>query len=196
MSDTPERSHAPEVEESTTMHVILEYPAAPDVTRAIQLAFAHAGIDARLRAAPRRREFESSVWRVVVNAPLHELVVALDGPRFSRATALKRLVEDISSAWSHGPDGHIEVGPRGKERRATGGVLLTPDLPETAYTRLVTLAASTLDADRLLLWDPQQEDWTAFDSVIPDIAPVGSSAAEGASDVAGEAMQRRFRRGR
>lgn len=196
MSDTAERSGPPEVEESTTMHVILEYPAAPDVTRGIQLAFADAGIDARLRAAPRRREFESSVWRVVVNAPFHELVVAIDGPRFGRATALQRLVEAISDAWAQGPVGHVEVGPRGKERRATGGVLLTPDLPEQAYTQLVGLASTTLDSDRLLLWDPQLSDWTAFDSMLPDVAQVATSPAESAPDLAGEPTQRRFRRGR
>jgi hypothetical protein len=173
------------------MDVILEYPATPNETRGIRLAFAKAGINARLRAAPRRRESESAVWRLVVNAPLHELLVATGAPRFAVARAVQRLVADIGAAWGHRDGGHVEVGPRGVGRRATGGVLLTPELPGEAYARLVLLAASTLDPERLLLWDPDIADWSTFDSGVPE--PVGS-AAQGAADLGGERVQRRFRR--
>ncbi len=181
-----------EVEDPRAVHVILEHPATPAETRAIQLAFARAGVNARLRAAPRRREVESAVWRVVVNAPLHELMVAMSVPRFGMPQALARLVREIGDAWAQGPGGHVEVGPRGVGRRATGGVLLTPDLPPQAYVSLVGLASSTLDPDRLLLWDDDAAEWRAFDALWEP----ARSAAEGGAHVGGERVERRFRRGR
>lgn len=173
------------------MDVILEYPATPDETRAIMLAFAAVGIDAALRAAPRRRAVESPAWRVVISTPLHELLVSLDVPRDGAARAMQALVVRIARAWRQGPGGHIEVGPRGTSRRATGGVLLTPDLPAEAYDRLVRLATGTLDAERLFLWNTDSSDWSTFDIDVP--AGVTSSPQR-STDVAGERVERRFRR--
>ena len=173
------------------MDVILEYPATPDETRAIMLAFAAGGIDATLKAAPRRRAVESTVWRVVVSTPLHELLVSLDVPREGAARALQALVVRIARAWRQGPSGHIEVGPRGTRRRATGGVLLTPDLPDEAYDRLVRLATGTLEAERLFLWNTDAGDWSTFDVDVP--AGV-TSGPQRSADVAGERVERRFRR--
>jgi hypothetical protein len=173
------------------VHVILEYPATPAQTRGIQLAFARAGINAKLRAAPRRREFESPVWRVVVSAPLHELLVGMGVPRFGMARSLRDLVLALDAAWGLDRHGHMEVGPRGVNRRATGGVLLTPNLPDEAYNRLVQLAATTLDPERLLLWDRELGEWSTFDSGVPEPA---RSAVKSGANVGGEGVQRRFRR--
>jgi hypothetical protein len=173
------------------LDVILEYPATPDETRAIMLAFAAGGIDAALRAAPRRRAVESPVWRVVVSTPLHELLVSLDVPRAGAARALQALVVRIARAWRQGPSGHIEVGPRGARRRATGGVLLTADLPIEAYDQLVKLASGTLDAERLFLWNAESGEWSTFDVDVPVEVASGSQRS---ADVAGERVERRFRR--
>lgn len=175
----------------TDVDVILEHPATPDVTLALSRAFADFGIAARLRAAPRRRVVEGTAWRVVISVPLHELLVALRTPRGKWPATLGDLVARISSAWAAGPAGHIEVGARGVDRRATGGVLLTPDLPHVAYERLVHLASGTLDPDRLILWDPDAADWRTFDVDVP--VAVGS-AAEGGADLAGERAQGGFGR--
>ncbi len=106
------------------MDVILEYPATPDETRAIMLAFAAVGHRRRPEggAAAGRRE---PGLAVVISTPLHELLVSLDVPRDGAARAMQALVVRIARAWRQGPGGHIEVGPRGTSRRATGGVLLT-----------------------------------------------------------------------
>ena len=173
------------------MKVILEYPATPDETLALSMAFSDVGIPARLRAAPRRRAVESSVWRVVISAPLHEVLVGFGGPRAARAQTLERLVAGIADAWSQGPVGHIEVGRRGRDRRATGGVLLSPDLPPVAYTQLVQLAAGTLAPERLFLWDGDVAEWITFDAEVPVGAPL---RAERDPDVDGERVERRFRR--
>jgi hypothetical protein len=179
------------VEERSRVKVILDYPATPDETLALSMAFSDVGIPARLRAAPRRRAVESSVWRVVISTPLHELLVGFGVPRAALPHTLQRLVTRVSDAWSQGPAGHIEIGPRGHTRRATGGVLLTPDLPPIAYTQLVGLAAGTLDAERLFLWNADIGDWITFDADVPVGAPLG---AERLADVAGERVERRFRR--
>ena len=92
---------------------------------------------------------------MVISTPLHELLISLDVPREGAARAMQALVVRIARAWRQGPSGHIEVGPRGMRRRATGGVLLTPDLPPEAYDRLVRLATGTLDAERLFLWNTE-----------------------------------------
>lgn len=179
------------VEQTQRMNVILEYPATPDETLALSMAFSDAGIPARLRAAPRRRSNESSVWRVVISSPFHELLNAFGVPRAALPQTLQRLVVRVGDAWSQGPGGHIEVGPRGRDRRATGGVLLTPDLPPIAYNQLVRLAAGTLDAERLFLWDEGANDWFTFDADVPVEV---LSGAERRSDVASERVERRFRR--
>ncbi len=173
------------------MKVILEYPATPDETLALSMAFSDVGISARLRAAPRRRATESSDWRVVISTPLHELLVGFGAPRAAQAHTLERLVARVADAWVQGPVGHVEVGPRGRTRRATGGVLLTPDLPAIAYTQLVQLAAGTLDVERLFLWDTDIAEWITFDADVPVGAPLG---AERHANVAGERVERRFRR--
>lgn len=180
-----------DVEERSRVKVILEYPATPDETLALSMAFSDVGIPARLRAAPRRRAVESSVWRVVISAPLHELLVGFGVPRGARAQTLERLVARVADAWSQGPVGHIEIGPRGRTRRATGGVLLTPDLPPVAYTQLVERAAGTLAAQRLFLWDGDIAEWITFDAEVPVGAPLGP---ERHADIAGERVERRFRR--
>lgn len=179
------------VEEATRMNVILEYPATPDETLALSMAFSDAGIPARLRAAPRRRSNESSVWRVVISTPLHELLNGFGVPRAALPQTLERLVARVSDAWSQGPVGHIEVGPRGRKRRATGGVLLTPDLPSIAYNQLVALAAGTLESERLFLWDGDVSEWITFDADVPVGVPSGPEAR---ADRDGELIQRRFRR--
>ncbi len=177
----------------TGVHVILEYPATPDETRALTHAFAAAGIAALLRAAPRRRTVESSVWRVVIPVHLRELIAAIDAPRAAKAAALQALVSRISDAWDQEPVGHIEVGLRGEDnRRATGGVLLTPDLPAVAYDRLTRLADGTLDRERLFLWDPDAADWITFDAAVPVAA---GSPPKRPGDPGGELPQGRFRRG-
>lgn len=179
------------VEQRQRVNVILEYPATPDETLALSMAFSDAGIPARLRAAPRRRANESPAWRVVISTPLHELLVGFGVPRAALPHMLERLVTRVSDAWSRGPTGHIEVGPRGRKRRATGGVLLTPDLPSIAYTQLVQLAAGTLESERLFLWDGDVTEWITFDADVP----VGvTSGAEGRADLRSELLQHRFRR--
>ena len=179
------------VEERSRVKVILEYPATPDETLALSMAFSDVGVPARLRAAPRRRATESSVWRVVISAPLHELLVGFGVRRAALPQTLERLVTRVADAWIQGPVGHIEVGPRGRARRATGGVLLMPDLPTIAYTQLVKLAAGTLDVERLFLWDADIAEWITFDADVPVGVPLG---AERHADVAGERVERRFRR--
>lgn len=179
------------VEHRTRVNVILEYPATPDETLALSMAFSDAGIPARLRAAPRRRATESTVWRVVIATPLHELLVAFAVPRAALPQTLERLVRRVSDAWSQGPIGHIEVGARGRDRRATGGVLLTPDLPPIAYTQLVQLAAGTLEAERLFLWDAETSAWSTFDA---DVSVAVPSGGERGADLPGEVPQGRFRR--
>ncbi len=173
------------------MKVILEYPATPDETLALSLAFGDAGIPARLRAAPRRRAVESAVWRVVISASLPELLRELDVPRAALPAALQRLVSRVADSWTQGSGGHIEVGPRGRTARATGGVLLGPDLPHVAYAQLLQLAGDSVDADRLFLWDTDASRWSTFDADVP----VGVSLpAERRADVAGQRVERRFRR--
>lgn len=173
------------------MHVILEHPATPDETLALSMAFSDSGVQARLRAAPRRRATESPVWRVVIAIPLHELLVAFKVPRAALPATLFGLVSRISGAWTQGPVGHIEVGARGMTSRATGGVLLTPDLPLVAYERLVRLAAGTLDPERLFLWDADTTSWRTFDVDVPVGVP---SAGERGDNVAREPVERRFGR--
>jgi len=53
------------------------------------------------------------------------------------------------------------------------------------------MAASTLDPERLLLWDADLGDWSTFDPGVPERAP---SAVEGGADVGGERVKRGFRR--
>ena len=179
------------VEQRTGVNVILEHPATPDETLALSMAFSDVGIPARLRAAPRRRAIESSVWRVVISMPLHELLVGFGVPRAALPQTLERLVTRVTEAWSQGPVGHIEVGPRGRKRRATGGVLLTPDLPAIAYTQLVRLATGTLQAERLFLWDADVAEWITFDADVPVGVPSGD---EGRADLRSELLKHRFRR--
>jgi hypothetical protein len=179
------------VEQRSRVNVILEYPATPNETLALSMAFSDAGIPARLRAAPRRRANESSVWRVVISTSLHELLTAFDVPKAALPQTLERLVARVAESWSQGPVGHIEVGARGRERRATGGVLLTPDLPPLAYSQLVRLASSTPDAQRLFLWDGDVNEWITFDADVPVGVPSGP---ERRADFAAERVERRFRR--
>lgn len=190
----PDRKEGGEmsVEGQTGMQVILEHPATPDETLALSLAFAEYDIAARLRAAPRRRSGESDAWRVVISAPLQTVLEVLGGPGRSAPERLRGLVTRIADAWIQGPEGHVEVGARGTDRRATGGVLLTPDLPEEAYRQLGELASVTLDPERLFLWDTHAAGWRTFDADVP--VAVGSSAESGA-DLRGEAPNGRFRRG-
>jgi hypothetical protein len=187
----PEGTAGMSTDTGTDVRVILEHPATPEETMALSRAFADFGIAARLRAAPRRRAVEGSAWRVVISTPLHELLGALPGPRAASAARLRGLVERISAAWSGGPVGHVEVGPRGVDRRATGGVLLTHDLPPAAYDQLVRTASRTLDSDRLFLWDPDSCGWRTFDVDAPVPA---RSAGERGDDARREGVELRFGR--
>ncbi len=53
------------------------------------------------------------------------------------------------------------------------------------------LATGTLDAERLFLWNTESGDWSTFDIDVP--AGV-TSGPQRSADVAGERVERRFRR--
>ena len=149
------------------------------------------GFPARLQYTRHPADAPSKARCGVINRLAAVIIVVLEIFCCCFPQALHRLVGRVSDAWSQGPVGHIEVGPRGRKRRATGGVLLTPDLPPIAYTQLVRLAGDTLEAERLFLWDGDGAEWITFDADTPIGVPSGD---EGRADLRSELLQHRFRR--